>query len=474
MAQDIRAGEWFENKEERLKFIFLAIAFFFVVGGYTAAKELKDSVFMSIVGRTYVPIAKIMTMIVLIPAIFLYSYLVDRLRRYHLLMLYSGFFGVMALIFTYLLGHPTIGLSNTDANPNRIFGWLFYFIFEAYSPFVVSVFWAFANSVSSPEGAKKNYGYIVSASKIGGMISAGLAWYLFSTNADCVSGCLQDVWMHQVVLGLSACMIMVVPIVIYLLMKNVPGQYLHGYEAVYQSEKDKQSAAEQEKIVGAMATMKHFLKSIFSGVILFFKYPYAMGIFGMVYFYEVVSTVLNYIRLAIAQEQSSNLSQVSAFLFKMIFFMHFVGFLFSFFGTSMLLKRLGERTCLLLVPLLSGGLLLYLMVDLSPFAVMVTWIALKAVNYAFAWPVRESLYIPTIKEIKFKTKSWIDAFGSKFGKSSGSTFNMAAAWVGESMMMPTYSFFFAGMVGLWFAVALALGIRFDRAVTNNEVIGEDA
>ena len=169
--------------QERLKFLFLSVVFFFVIGGYTITKELKDSIFASIIGKDYIPLAKILAMFVLVPAIFFYSVLVDRIRRYQLLMFYSIFFSIGGFVFTYFLGHPTIGLSNTHATPYRIFGWLFYFFIEGYSPFVVSVFWAFANSITSPQGAKRNYPYMVAASKVGGILSAGLAWYLLAQSA---------------------------------------------------------------------------------------------------------------------------------------------------------------------------------------------------------------------------------------------------------------------------------------------------
>jgi AAA family ATP:ADP antiporter len=445
------------QEQERLKFIFLSAAFFLVIGGYTVARELKESIFISIVGKTYVPWAKLIGMFVLIPAIFMYAKLVDILRRYQVLMFCATFFGCIGLISTYFLGHPTIGLANTQASPSRLFGWFFYFFIEGYSPFIVSVFWAFANSITNPAGARQNYPYMVSASKVGGMLSAGLAWYLFSRNIECALGSCDDVRIHQIVMGVSSCMLLGVALVVYLLMRTVSGRYLHGYEAAYQVEKDKKKREEESGVL--------------AGLILLFRYPYVLGIFGMVYFYEVVATVLGYMRLGIAQAQSLNVSQVSAFLFQTIFLMHLVGFFLSFFGTSTLMKRLGERTCLLLVPLLSGVLLLYLMVETTASALIAAWIALKAVNYAFAWPVRESLYIPTVKAIKFKSKSWIDAFGSKFAKSSGSTFNIFVAHLGSSFATTACSFFFSGVVTLWFIVAFFLGIRFDRAVAANEVIG---
>jgi ATP/ADP translocase len=136
------------------------------------------------------------------------------------------------------------------------------------------------------------------------------------------------------------------------------------------------------------------------------------------------------------------------------------------------MSRLGERTCLLLIPAISGLLLFVLMVETTPTILASAWVILKAVNYAFAWPVRESLYIPTVKSIKFKSKAWIDAFGSKVAKSSGSTFNiLMTRFEAMSMAIPIYSAFFASVVFFWFGVAYFLGRRFDQAVADNEVIG---
>lgn len=446
---------WFGDWQEMQKFLYLSFAFFFIIGGYTIAKEIKEAIFISIVGREYIPLAKTSAMLVLIPAIFLYSILVDSMRRYQLLAFYSALFGVLGLIFAWLLGHPTIGLSNTITSPYRIFGWILYYFVEGYSPFVVSVFWAFANSITSPDEAKRGYAFMVAISKIGGMLSAGVAWYLFSINDACSSGSCFDVYTHQLVLVFASCMLIVVPFIIFMLMKRVPGKYLHGYEAVYQAEKE--TGKERS--------------GIFSGLTILVKYPYVFGIFGMIFFYEMVSQVVSYLRLGIAQSQSSNISGISAFLFKVIFYTHLVGFFFSLFGTSTLLKRFGERMCLMLIPLLSGAVLLYLMVTPTGAALTVAIIILKAINYAFAWPVRESLYIPTIKEIKFKSKSWIDAFGSKFAKASGSLCNFVITLAAPAMVLPIYSFFFAMTVTGWFLTAFFLGARFERAVARNEVIG---
>lgn len=439
--------------QERLKLFFLATAFFFVIAGYTVASELKDAIFLNVVGRAWIPYAKSISMIVLLPAIFVYSLLVDRVRRYQLLAIYSALYGIFSLLIAYYLGHPEIGIVNTAISPYRFFGWFTYFFFEGYSPFVVGVFWAFANSINSPDSAKKNYGLMVSGSKLGGILSATIAWGIFSW-FSCAQSLQADVFAHQIVLAISAFAVLIVPFVIYFLVKKVPHQYLHGYEAAYQVEKKK-----HERKTGVL-----------EGFMMLVKYPYVMGIFCMVYFYEVIATVLSYLRLGVA-EQYCNMSSKSAFLFKVSLTTHIIGLVISLIGTRSLLLFLGTRICLLLIPLLSGALLFYAMLSGHSQAIIFAFISLKAVNYAFSWPVRESLYIPTVKDIKFKAKSWIDAFGSKLAKASGSGVNVAMSSLGSEVFLAIHSFFFAVIVAFWFVTAFLLGHRFEKAVSKDEVIG---
>jgi ATP:ADP antiporter, AAA family len=454
---------------ERLKTVLISVAFAFIIGAYTVILELKNSVFVHTVGLKSIPTARILSMFVLIPFIFIYSRLVDQLRRYYLVSFYCVFYGLMGLVFAYYFADPLIGIPNTDASPYRLFGWIFYFFVESYPPFVVSVFWAFVNSVSSPESAKKNYASIVAASKLGGMAAAGTAaWWL--SRACAISAVSHDTYNHQLLLSFSSLTLLCVPFIVFLIMKHVPGKFLHGYEAVYKFEKKK----EQQEHIGRRTPWQaivHVWSSMTSGLTIFTKQPYVLGIFGMVFLYEVVYVVFSFLRIAESQRGASSLSAVTNSLFDQILIVHAIGFLLAIGATKPLLRRLGERYCLLLIPLMSSVFLIYLLVSYSPAAVSVGFIALRAINYAFSQPIRESLYIPTTKDLKFKSKSWIDAFGSKFAKSTGSTFNIVASSAGAVWFMSLYATFFACILSFWFITAYWLGKRFERAVAHNEVIG---
>jgi AAA family ATP:ADP antiporter len=448
------------EQHDKYKLLLLSGSIFFIIGAYTLVRELKSSIFMSVCGKEYIPWARMIMMVCLVPAVLFYSFLVDKIRRYQLLYFYSFFYGIIGIIFTVLVAHPTIGLPNTDASPTRLFGWFFYFFIEGFSPFVVSVFWAFANSVYSPNEAKENYGFIVTSSKFGGMFTAGLAWFLFSCYPGTETRFFSDVAGHQILLLTFSLFILLVPLVIRFLIVKVPGRFLHGYEAVYQFEKEKKKEGVEKP-------------GMLSGLVLLLQYPYILGIFGMLFFYEVVSTVLSYHRLGVAQASSSDISGVSCFLFQVAFVQHFFGLLISFFGTRNLLHRFGERVCLLLIPAVTFLLLIYFTFSYTALSVVVGLVLLQAINYAFAQPVRESLYIPTVKDVKFKSKSWIDAFGSRFAKGVGSSFNVFADFFGPAMFLGIHSIFFGSIIFLWTATAFLLGKRYAKAIKNNEVIGRE-
>jgi ATP:ADP antiporter, AAA family len=65
------------TREEYKKFGLLSVTLSFIVGTYWLLRPLKDALFANMVGALYLPYAKIVSAIFLIPIILLYSKLVD-------------------------------------------------------------------------------------------------------------------------------------------------------------------------------------------------------------------------------------------------------------------------------------------------------------------------------------------------------------------------------------------------------------
>ncbi|MCK4518078.1 hypothetical protein KAT92_04835, partial [Candidatus Babeliales bacterium] len=148
---------------ERSKLILLAFAACLIAATYAILRPLKISIFFRLVGKEYYPWSKIALVFFVIPCMAIYSKLVDKLKKHHLL--YSLF------IFYALLG-VTFALVFTQQNPTPLTGWLFLISMDLFPTFVIGTFWAFINSISTPAFAKKRYGTIVAATKVGGLLAA--------------------------------------------------------------------------------------------------------------------------------------------------------------------------------------------------------------------------------------------------------------------------------------------------------------
>ncbi len=446
---------------EARKVLWLCITFFLLIGAYTVTYVLKDAVFSSIVGsdRKLWAYAKVLSMFVLVPAIFFHSRLVDLVRRHRLLYIYSGLYTILGFMFVILLGHPTIGLPNNISSPTRIFGWIFYFFIELYVPLVISVFWAFTNSITKPKSAKNTYPLMIASSKMGGILLALLGWSII------LSEYLTDVATIQVLLGYSSVILGLVPFSVFYLVNKIPKNELHGYEAGYQLRKESRKHHLGKK--------RSFLESIFSGLTLLFEYPYVMGIFAMSFFYELVGQALKVENIVFAKTATTDLSELTSFLLKQQILIHGVAFIVVLFGTRAIITALGERRSLLLIPIITGASILTFVINPTLTTAIVAFVGAKSINYAFASPLIESLYIPTIKEIQFKSKTWIDGFGKKFSKTCASSFNYYIDGLGAGALLMAQASFFGIVILLWGVAAYLLGWRHERAVANNEVIGAE-
>ncbi|MBM3886968.1 hypothetical protein FJ364_03460, partial [Candidatus Dependentiae bacterium] len=251
---------------------------------------------------------------------------------------------------------------------------------------------------------------------------------------------------------------------IYTLIKSVPEGKMHGYEAVYQFEKTKST------------TKQGFLKSIigaFEGLFITIKNPYVLGIFSLVFFYEIVIVVFDYLVMIQADAAHPTMNSLTAFYAFYYLMMNTIGLVISFFGTTPILRIFGLRLSLFVCPLLTILLLITAAFHPSGWVLVATLIGLRALNYALNHPTREVLYIPTVKEIKFKAKTWTDAFGSRIAKSSGSLFNMSMNYLPHAAGVISSISLSISLTGMCLIITYFLGKKFQHCIDHKLVIGGD-
>ena len=449
----IKAFFEIKTQEEFIKLLILSTCFFVIMGAYTLIREIKDAVFMIIVGRDFLPDIKILSWFVMVPLVFLYGYISERVKKHNILIIYALIYGIGDFILSFLIENKEIGLYNSVSSPYRIFGWIFYLFLEGHSPFIVGVLWAFFNSISKPKDIKNSYLIVTFMGKVGGLFFAVLAWMI--TTKYFSFFIIDNIKIYSYILKVASLLISLVPLFLICLRKYVSKEELMGYS----EENNNSNKLEPKKENSGF------------GFLLLFKNPYVLGIFGMIFFWEITNVIFNYMRLSIALDSSSDILGITSFLYADVARMHILSILIVLFGTSSVIRIFGERISLLLIPILIGTLVFIFLFNKTTVTFLIIFTLIRSIEKSFSYPLRESLYIPTKKDIQFKSKSWIDSFGSKFSKMSGSFYNKFLQLIPHSIVMPFQVYFFILIVVAWTFLAYALGNRWEKAIKRKEIIG---
>jgi AAA family ATP:ADP antiporter len=147
-------------------------------------------------------------------------------------------------------------------------------------------------------------------------------------------------------------------------------------------------------------------------------------------------------------------------------------------GISNVTRFLGVGTALAAMPVIVGCALAgFLALDSLTF-LFGLMVGSKAINYALNGPALKQLYIPTSHNVRFKAQAWIETFGSRASKETGSIFNMLlsplqsafGAVAGRAHYLMMSGAFGFPLLAFWFIVAIFLGRSFNKAVAEKKVI----
>ena len=436
------------------KTALLSLIFSAIVFSYAIVKIVKDAVFLSMVGASFQPWAKIavifVSVIIFMP---LYSWAMNRGSRQTLAIAFPVIYAVFLFCFAVLLLHPTIGLTNKVASATRWLGWVSYIFLEFYSIAIVATFWAMLSSISTPESSKQQYGIITIASRVAGILASLVVLWITQIikSSENVTFPLILVGSGIALLGAAA--------LVKLMFKSLPPEHLTGYTDIYEKtplEKNKQLPKP-----GFLDGLRSVLTE-----------PYAIGIFGLIAAVEMISTIMDY-RMQCLVSQNVNNSAMGMLYHFGVYTLSFqlVSLVLATFVTTTLPQRIGLRKCLLVTPLaLMFMIMLSFGFDTLSMA-MAVQIVVRAFNYGFNEPVREMLYVPTSHKIQFGAKGWVDTFGRTLSKGSGAALNLLTTIlspaVGNTLSLVTSM----GIGGLWLVIATFVGKSYHQAIAKHQVIG---
>ena len=444
---------WFGDfqKEELKKFLKLGGIFAFVIGVYWTLRPLKDSIFSSMAHADNQPWAKLVSLVVLFPLIMVYSKLVDKVARHKLFYVIGGAYFVGTLILGALFMHPTIGLANTTVDATRIIPWVWYVFVESYGSIVVALFWAFAADMVLPESAKRGFPVVVMLGQLGAILGP---WFFTPLGKKYFGNSGPTV----IICGL---LILAMMLGIYLFMKTTPKSEMTGYHS-----HDKGDSKGMEP---------GFLEGLF----LMLKEPYLLGIFAVISIYEIIVTIIDFNFKVLVFNSFETEALRSAYLGDYAVWVNVVSFLCLLFGVSNIQRRLGIKVSLALMPFIV--LAMVLSFKAYPVVHVLFWIMVvaKAVNYALNGPALKTLYVPTSRDVKYKSQAWIETFGSRSSKAAGSGINLMKkpfqGWYGDqakglTAFIALSSYLSIGLLGAWLIVALYLGRTYEKAVEQDKVV----
>jgi AAA family ATP:ADP antiporter len=244
---------------------------------------------------------------------------------------------------------------------------------------------------------------------------------------------------------------------IHKIMKKIPSSQLYGYSDAH----FKKNHPKQTNHPGILEGLKLILTE-----------PYVLGIFGLVACFEITNIIFDYqMQVLMSIETHNDINVMSRFMLFYTNSFQILSFIFALFGTTTLLKKFGVFKCLLIMPVVTLALALWLLFNPSLTTIFITMVALRGLQYGFNSPVREVLYIPTVKDIQFKSKAWIDSFGRTFSKSSGSIINLFSILRGTSIVLGLQTLFILTLSALWLGLSVLIGKKYNKTIKNNALIG---
>jgi len=387
----------------------------------------------------YQPWAKILSLCIIIPLILFYSKLVDMVEKHKLFYIICTMYSIGFLVIAYLLSHPTIGLANTVAAPNRLLGWFSYITIESLGSIVVALFWSFVASSTDPNEAKKGFALIISGAQVGSIFGPTMAKAYAST------------WGLPALMCIAAFGIFLVPIFIKVFMSTIMKREIA--EGLHQ-----EPAGQQKPKTG-----------MFEGLKLLLTKPYLLGVFAIATFYEVIGTIMDYQMKVLAAAKYTDPGSFTSFMGLFGQSANILALTMALLGTSYLMRRFGLLFCLLMFPIAVGCVISYVYITPTIWTVFTAMIMVKGLSYALNNPAKEMMYIPTSKDVKFKAKGWIDMFGSRSAKAAGSGINNI--FKDAIPMLMLYGTLIAlGLVGVWIVAAIFVGRSFQKLTKENRII----
>jgi AAA family ATP:ADP antiporter len=361
------------RRDELASSLFMFFSFFLITMSVYILKPVKISLFLEWLSFENLPLAYLLTALLIGFVVTLNSKLLNTMNRRLYVSISLAVFIISLIVFWWLYQFNWKWLS-------LIFG----FWVDVFTATSITQFWILVNDTYNPRQAKRLIGFLVSGGLLGGIFGALLASFL------------AKIFRTEDLLLVCSVLLTICLGLVFILKLSTSN-----------SRKTEKIGTGKEKI-GYGNSFRTFIRSrhlvILSGIM-------ATAI--------IVTTLIDFQFNSVVEKNFEELSQRTAFLGAFFTILLILSFLLHVLTTNRILKNFGIRTAILIAPiLLLTGTLAVFFVPISALFTLVVFLkgADKSLAHSLSQSVRELLYIPVAPDIKYKAKVFIDMFVNKLAR----------------------------------------------------------
>ena len=425
---DIRKGE--------VEPAFLFFSFWFlVIVVFQALRSLKKGLFVEHLGPDIELYAKLANIGVAMLAVVVFTALYNRFGSRRLIPALCGLFVVALLGFASALAG--------DAVPSAPLNWSFYLFGDAWSTVWVTGFWAYLNELTRTDQSKRLYGLIGGGGVIGGLAANFAVWQYVEDSG----------------IGLLLTAAAGVTIVIALISLRLESLARRPGPAI-----GRQHTSVPGTVAPAVAGRKQ--NAVLDGARLVFASKYLLAIAMITFLYEINSQILDY-QYATAAAAIEGVEATQAFFGKIGTIIGAVSVVTQFFLVSFIIRTFGLTVALLVLPAaMATASGIYFAVPMLTTAGLLT-ISDNAFSYSINQTARETLFVPTSDDVKYKARAFINMLIQRIGK--GAAILMALGFAAMSDLPIRYlSLLALAVVVIWVGFAWYAGRSFEALTAPEE------
>ncbi|MEZ5066062.1 MAG: MFS transporter [bacterium] len=403
--------------------LLLTANVFLLLTTYYLVKPVREALILAGGGaelKSYTSAGQAFLLLFAVPA---YASLASRVNRRRLIDVVTVFFAICLVAFWALAkaGVPYLGVA--------FFLWV-----GIFNLMVIAQFWSFANDVYSPEQGKRLFAIVAFGASIGAVAGSGIAGQIIR-------------W-----IGVEAMLLVAAALLVASLGLT------HAVEARQGGAKATGAEPVEAEPLGNQGAFRLVLGN-----------RYLLLIAVLMALLNWVNTTGEYVLGSVVQSEAARhavdgaaeRAWIGEFYASFFFGVNALGLTLQLIFVSRILKYLGVRFALLVLPVLALGA--YGLLSFVPVLAAVRWAktAENATDYSLQNTVRNVLFLPTTREEKYKAKQAIDTFFVR----SGDLLSAALVWVGTTWFAfgpRNFAMVNLVLVVAWILIALAIGREYLR------------